>query len=210
MFITLLQMTSNTGHKISFNLPMATTISLAMKMAASAHCGCQTVHLMADSSATATVSSQREAASIFPIVPNEISITNMQVYQYFHGFRPHRASTGWLHDGWNTTPVCTVWVGRLHIIQLMILKTQCGWIYCLLTHFLFEMLPSLHCSLCLLFPFSLFSLCSAHSSKAIAWCRALSNGLFVNLFFLSLSPFSFSFSLPSPNIFNRDWHTGLA
>lgn len=81
LFITVLL---DANHKISTNLPLASTISLALKMAASAHCGCQTVCLMADSSATATVSSQREAASIFPIVPNEISITYMQVYQYFH------------------------------------------------------------------------------------------------------------------------------
>lgn len=93
------RLTSNSDHKISSNLPMATTISLAMKMAALARCGCQTVCVMVNSSATATVSSQREAASIFPIVPNEISIANMQVYQYFHGFLGHRASVGLLHDG---------------------------------------------------------------------------------------------------------------
>lgn len=57
-----------------------------MKMAASARSGCQAVCLMADSSAAATVSIRGEAASIFPIVPNEISIRNMQVYQYFHRF----------------------------------------------------------------------------------------------------------------------------
>lgn len=89
LFITVFP---DTNHKISANLPVAPTISSALKMAASAHCGCQTVCLMADSSATATVSSQREAASIFPIVPNEISITYMQVYQYFHRFLlAHRA-----------------------------------------------------------------------------------------------------------------------
>lgn len=87
------------GHKTSSNLPMASTISLAMKMAASAHCGCQTVCLMADSSTAATVSSQREAASIFPLVPNEISITNAQVCQYFHRFLERGAGPGWLRDG---------------------------------------------------------------------------------------------------------------
>lgn len=78
------------------NLPMATTITITMKVAASVRCGCQTVCLMVDSSATTTVTSQ-EAASIFPIVPNEISIMNMQVYQYFHRFLAYRASTDWLH-----------------------------------------------------------------------------------------------------------------
>jgi len=70
---------------------MATTISTAVKMAASVHCKCRPVCLMARSSATASVSSQREAASILAIVPNEISITNMQVYQYYHRFHAHRA-----------------------------------------------------------------------------------------------------------------------
>ncbi len=122
---------NNTEHKISSNLPMASTISPAMKMAAAAHYGCQTVCLMADSSATATVSSQREAASVFPIVPNEISITNMQLHQYFHRFPAHRARTGWLHDDSNLAPVCTVWVSRQHIIKLITLK-MC--LYALLTH----------------------------------------------------------------------------
>lgn len=57
------------------NLPMASTISLAMKMAASARRGCQTVCLLAESSAAAPVSRQRETASIFPLESNEISIT---------------------------------------------------------------------------------------------------------------------------------------
>lgn len=186
--VSVLRMTSNTDHKITSNLPMATTISPAMKMVASAHCGCQTVCLMADSSATAAVSSQREAASIFPIVPNEISITNMQVYQYFHRFLPHRARARRLHDGWNTAPVCTVRVGGLHMIQLMILKNPSA-------------SASLACSLILrcFHPRAAFSLCSAHASKAIAWCRAPSNGLFVNLFYSlyppSLSAFPYSISL---------------
>lgn len=86
-------------HKISSNLPMASAISPAMKMAALAHCGCQTVCLMAESSTAAAVSSQREAASIFPLVPNEISITNTQVCQYFHRFLQRRARAAQLHDG---------------------------------------------------------------------------------------------------------------
>lgn len=77
--------------------PTASTISRAVKMAASAQRGCQTVRLMADSSAT--VSSLREAASIFPLVPNEILITNTPLCQYFHGSPEPGASTGRLHDG---------------------------------------------------------------------------------------------------------------
>lgn len=97
MFITSLQIVSPNDHKISSNFTVATPIRLAMKMAASVHCECQIVCLMANSSAKASVSSQREAASIFPIVPNEISITNMQIYRYFHRFLATRANTGWQH-----------------------------------------------------------------------------------------------------------------
>lgn len=52
-------------------------------------------------------------------------------------------------------------------------------ISCLLIDFLFEMLPSLQC-FHWLFPFFSFALCSAHTRKAIAWCWALRNGLFIN------------------------------
>lgn len=83
--------------KISSSSANSINNSRAVKMAASAQRGCQTVRLMADSSAT--VSSLREAASIFPLVPNEILITNTPLCQYFHGSPEPGASTGRLHDG---------------------------------------------------------------------------------------------------------------
>lgn len=118
---------------------------------------------MANSSAAATVSSQRKAASIFPIVPNEISITNMQVYQYFHRILAHRASPSVVTCGGNTAPICRVWASALHVMQLIMLETQS--LACSHIFFLRCFHPCSASSA--FFFFCLFSLCSSHTSYSL-------------------------------------------
>lgn len=86
-------------------------------------------------------------------------------------------------------------MGRLHIIQLMILKIQfvCVCLSCLLTYFLLEMLPSPHCCLRLL-----FVLLSAQPTRVKLQLDALMQRTRQWSLYLP-----FSFSLPSLNILNR-------
>lgn len=57
---------------------------------------------MAESSTAAAVSARREAASIFPLVPNEISITNTRLCRYGRRFLENAgAGAARLRRGWN-------------------------------------------------------------------------------------------------------------